>query len=98
MLQEEVIELTNRDWAIPIVFTPKKDGSLRICIEYSKLNAVFVSSSYSLSRLDKCIDFLGETRIFSTLNANLEYWKIETDTRDRSKTAFTSHYGLLKFV
>lgn len=48
--------------------------------------------------MDECIDLLVKANIFSMLDANYGYWKIEIDSRDRKKTAFTSYHGLFHFT
>lgn len=60
MLEEGVIEPSISEWAAPIVFAPKKDGSLRVCIDYRRLNAVRIRDSYPIPRIDECIGFFGD--------------------------------------
>lgn len=98
MLQEKVIDSATTEWASSILFTPKKNGSVRFCVDYRKLNAVTIRDLYLLPRMDECLYSLGNTRIFSILDANSGYWKVEIDARDREKIAFTSRYSLHKFV
>lgn len=57
-----------------------------------------IQDSYPLPRMNECFDSLGEEIIFSTLEENSGYRKIESDPRDREKTTFTSHHGLFKFT
>ena len=97
MLALDVIEEAECEWASPIVFVPKADGTLRFCVDYRRLNAMTVRDSYPIPRMDECIDSLGDARVFSTLDANSGYWQIEVDPNDRDKTAFTSHFGLYRF-
>lgn len=59
--------------ASPVVFVAKRDGPLRFSIDYRKLNAVTICSSYSLSRMDECIDNLGGAEVFPTLDPNRNY-------------------------
>eukprot|EP00171_Calliarthron_tuberculosum_P023710 IDg23710t1 len=72
---------------------PKKDGSLRFCIDYRRLNAVTKRDSYPLPRMDDCIDSLGTANIFTTLDANWGYWQLALRKEDQEKTAFCSHEG-----
>jgi hypothetical protein len=97
MLEADVIEPAESEWASPIVLIPKPDGSLRFCVDYRKLNAITVRDQYALPRLDDCIDSLGEARVFSTLDANSGYWQIKVSEDSRDKTAFTCHRGLYRF-
>jgi hypothetical protein len=77
---------------------PKPDGSLRFCVDYRKLNAITVSDTYPLPRINECIDSLGEAAIFTTLDCNSGYWQIPVEPADRDKTTFTSHYGIYRFI
>ena len=74
MLKKGVIELSTSEWAAHVVLAPKKDGSLRFCIDYRRLNALTIRDSYPIPRIDECIDSLGEAKVFSTLEANVGYW------------------------
>jgi hypothetical protein len=94
MLHMDFIEPASGPWSAPVVLIPKPDGSIRFCIDYRKLNAVTKNDSYALSRVDDCLDSLGEARYFTTLNANCGYWQIDVNEDDREKTAFTCHQGL----
>lgn len=79
-------EPTTTEWASPLVFVPKKDGNLRFCVGYRKLNAVTVGESYLIPRMDERIDSLREASIYSTLDGNSGYWQIEIYQKDREKT------------
>ena len=98
MLKQGVIELSTSEWAAPVVFAPKKDGSLRFCIDYRRLNALTIRDSYPIPRMDECIDSLGDATVFSTLDANAGYWHIPLHAEDKQKTAFTTHQGLYQFT
>lgn len=85
------------EWAFTVVFVPKRDGSLRFCAYYRRLNTVLLQDKYPNPLMDECIDSLGKAQIFSTLNANLGYWHIEMDNKDVEKTAFVTHHGSFKY-
>ena len=98
MLKMGVIEEAKCEWASPIVFVPKPDGSMRFCVDYRRLNQMTVRDSYPIPRMDECIDSLGDASVCTNLDANCGYWQIEIDEADRDKTTFTSHHGLYRFV
>ena len=98
MLQEGVIEPASSEWASPVVLVPKKDGSLRFCVDYRRLNKLTRRDSYPIPRMDECIDSLGDATVFTTLDCNSGYWQVEVDEPDRDKTTFTSHMGLFRFI
>lgn len=57
----------------------REDGSVRFSVDYRKLNVVVISDLYLISRLHKCIDSVGEEKVFSILKPNSGYLKIEID-------------------
>lgn len=59
-----VIGPTLVEWASLAVIVPKKDGTLRFCFDYGKLNAVTVWGAYPMSGMDECIDLLGDETIY----------------------------------
>lgn len=98
MLDAEVIEPAQSEWASPVVLIPKKDGSVRFCVDYRKLNALTVKDTYPLPRMDECLDSLGEATVFSTLDCNSGYWQIPIAPDDQDKTTFTCHSGTYRFT
>jgi len=76
MLDKGVIEPANTEWASPIVFVPKPDGTLRFCVDYRRLNEMTIRDAYLIPRMGECIDSLGDAVIFSTLDCNSGYWQI----------------------
>ena len=96
MLNAGVIEPASTKWASPVVLIPKKDGSLRFCVDYRLLNAKTAADSYPLPRMDDCIDPLGDAAVFTTLGCNSGYWKIPVGPEDRDKTRFTMHMGTFR--
>ena len=88
-----VIEPAQSEWASPILFAPKADGTLRFCVDYRRLNAMTLRDTYPIPRMDECIDSLGDAVIFSTLDCNAGYWQIRLAHGDRDKTTFVCHAG-----
>ena len=97
MLDKGIIEPATSEWASPIVLVPKKDGQLRFCVDYRKLNEQTIADAYPLPRMDDCIDSLGDASIFTTLDCNSGYWQIPVREEDKDKTTFTSHMGTYRF-
>ena len=98
MLSAGVIEPTSAEWASPVVFVPRKDGTMQFCVEYRKLNAVTVRDSYPLPCMDECIDSLGDATVFTTLDCSSGYCQVEIAEEDRDKTTSESHSGLFRFL
>ena len=97
MEEKGVIEPSNSPWASPVVLVRKKDGSVRFCIDYRKLNSVTSKDAYPLPRIDDNLDALRGARWFSTLDLASGYWQVEMAPEDREKTAFCTKYGLHQF-
>ena len=95
MMRPGVVQPSTSVWANPIVLVPKRDGSLRFCVDYRKLNAITKKDVYPLPRID---DILGQARYFTTLDLASGFWQIEMDPATLEKSAFTTHCGLHELV
>lgn len=98
LLKDGVITTSNSPWAAPVSLVKKKDDSLRLCIDYRKLNAVTVRDSFPLPRMDELLTSLAGMRYFTTLDLSNSYWQIEVYPEDREKTAFVIPSGLFEFT
>lgn len=93
-----VIEPSVSDWSAPIVPVRKKDGSLRLCIDYRRLNSISKADAYPMPRIEELIDQLGQARYISTLDLEKGYWQVPVSKADRPKTAaFSTPFGLFQF-
>lgn len=79
MVKMNIIEIAHTKCAAPIMFTWKSHGALHFCIAYPRPNAVIIRNFYPLPRMEECIHFLGDARVFSTLDPTSGYCHIETD-------------------
>ena len=97
MLSQDVIKVSTSPWSSPVVLVKKKDGTMRFCVDYRKLNAVTKKDSYPLPRIDDALDALSGSKYFSTLDLQSGYHQVAMDSDSIEKTAFTSHAGLYEY-
>ena len=97
MLEQGIIEPSNSEWAAPMVIVKKKDGMIRLCVDYRRLNTVTRVDAYPMPRIDDLIDLVGQAHYISTLDLTKGYWQIPVVERDQPKTAFTTPFGLYQF-
>ena len=98
MQKQGIVQPSKSPWASPVVLVPKKDGSLRFCVDYRKLNRITRKDVYPLPRVDDIFDTLNGARYFTSLDIASGYWQVELDEQAREKSAFTTYHGLYEFI
>lgn len=91
-----VIRPSKSPYASPVVVVTKKDGSLRLCIDYRKLNSCSTRDAFPLPRIEEALESLGQAKYFSTLDLTSGYWQVEVAEHDKHKTAFSTPMGLFE--
>ena len=97
LLDSQVIRESSSPYSSPIVLVTKKDGSLRLCVDYRQLNAKTRRDAYPLPRIEESLDALSGAKWFSTLDLASGYNQVPMVERDIPKTAFCTPFGLFEF-
>ncbi|KAL4313586.1 hypothetical protein GQ457_01G039130 [Hibiscus cannabinus] len=85
-------------WGAPVLFVKKKDGTLRLCIDYRKLNKLTVKNKYPLPRIDDLFDQFRGASVFSKIDLRSGYYQLKVKDSDVFKTAFRTRYGHYEFL
>ena len=94
LLKRGVIQESSSPYASPIVLVRKKDQSLRLCVDYRKLNAKTIKDAFPLPRIDESFDALKDAQWFSIMDLVTGYNQVAMDPVDKPKTAFCSPFRL----
>jgi len=81
----------------PILFVPKPDGTLRLCVDYRGLNKITIKNKYPLPLMSELRSRLGKATIFTKLDLKYGYYLIRMAEGEEWKTAFKSRYGLYEY-
>ena len=84
-------------YASPIVVVAKKDGTLRMCVDYRHLNQMTIKDAYPLPRIDEIFTSLHNAYCFVALDLLMGYQQIPVREEDGPKTAFITQKGLYVF-
>ncbi|KAL0556993.1 hypothetical protein IC582_005511 [Cucumis melo] len=98
LLDKGFIRPSVSPWGAPVLFVKKKDGSMRLCIDYRELNKVPVKNRYPLPRIDDLFDQLQGATVFSKIDLRSGYHQLRIKDGDVPKTTFRSRYGHYEFI
>ncbi|KAL0554222.1 hypothetical protein IC582_008139 [Cucumis melo] len=98
LLDKGFIRPSVSPWRAPVLFVKKKDGSMRLCIDYRELNKVTVKNRYPLPRIDDLFDQLQGATVFSKIDLRSGYHQLRIRDNDIPKTTFRSRYGHYEFI
>nr|GFC75415.1 putative reverse transcriptase domain, aspartic peptidase domain protein [Tanacetum cinerariifolium] len=98
LLERGFIRSSVSPWGAPILFVKKKYGSMRLCIDYRKLNKITIRNRYPLPRIDDLFDQLQGAMHFSKIDLLSGYHQLRVKEQDITKTAFRTRYGHYEFL
>jgi hypothetical protein len=98
ILKKGYIRPSVSPWGASVLFMKKKDGTVRLCIDFRQLNKVTVKNKYPLPRNDDLFDQLKDAKIFSKKDLKLGYHQVRIKDEDINKTTFRKMYGHYEFT
>ena len=98
LLEKGFIRPSVSPWGVPVLFVKKKDGTLRLCVDYRQLNKMTVKIKYPLPRNDDLFDQLKSASVFSKIDLRSSYHQLRIKDTDVHKTTFRTQYGHYEFL
>ena len=100
---EKLIELgivvpSTSPWASPVVPVPKADGTVRVCVDYRKLNEVTTADPYYMTTMEEILERVGESKVMSKLDLAKGFYQVVVEPQSQEKTAFISPFGKFEFT
>ncbi|MGQ3348719.1 reverse transcriptase domain-containing protein, partial [Bosea sp. (in: a-proteobacteria)] len=105
-VKKQISELLSKGWirpssspyGAPVLFVAKKDGTLRMCVDYRALNSMTVRNRYPMPRIEDLFDKLSGAKVFSSIDLQSGYHQIRITPEDIPKTAFRTPFGHYEYL
>ena len=97
LIDQGFIRPSSSPWGAPVLFVTKKDGAMRLCVDYRALNRLTVKNSYPLPRIDDILDQLSTAKYYTKIDLRSGYHQIRLDEESIPLTAFRTRYGHFEF-
>ena len=98
---EKLVELgivvpSTSPWVSPVVPVPKEDGTVRVCVDYRKLNEVTTADPYYMTTLDEILEKVGESRVMSKLDLAKGFYQVEVEPQSLRSSVHLVNSSLLE--
>ena len=94
MLDKDIIEPSQSSWAFPWFLVPKPDGPIRYYNNYRKVNILSKTDSFSIPRMEDCIDRIGKAKYITECDLLKGYWRVPLTERAKEILTFVTTDGL----
>ena len=98
LVDNKIIEPTNSPWASPMLLVKKKDGTMRLCCDFRRLNAITTFSVFPLPNMEAILDQLARAKYYSTMDMQSGFWQLPMAKADRAKTAIVTEDGQYQWL
>jgi hypothetical protein len=94
MSDQGIIRPSKSAWSSPVVLVNKPGGSIRICIDYRKLNMISLSDGYPVPRISEVFEQIGNAQYLSRFDLTKGYYQVPLSDDTKEKSAFVTPFGL----
>ena len=98
LVDNNILEPTHSPWASPVLLVKKPDGTLRLCCDFRKLNAITTYSVFPLPNMESILDQLSNAKYYTTMDMQSGFWQLPMAKQDQAKTAIVTEEGQYKWL
>src|SRR5882724_1559953 len=98
MLSKGFIQSSQLPAGAPVLFAKKKDGTLRLCMDFRNLNKITKKDHYPIPFVTNLLDQLGSAKVYTKLDLRTGYYNVRVAAGHEWKTAFRTRYGSFEFL